>query len=101
MIRIPTSVNMDMQNTRIEFRTATPLCNPYKLISGLFFAITDGIVNNHTPPDPLYGNAFDRQYDNLEILPKNLDDALEMYKITSISRIIAGDISIIAKLLPA
>lgn len=94
-VRIPTSANMDMQNARIEFRIPVPTCNPYKLFSGLVYAIADGLMNKLNNVIQVYGNAFDRQYnDKLEIIPKSLEDNLKNYNNSIFPKILKGEIDI-------
>ncbi|QED22836.1 type I glutamate--ammonia ligase [Candidatus Deianiraea vastatrix] len=100
MIRLPYSKIMNMQDARIEFRMPCPDSNPYKLFCGLVYAITYGICNNLEPSEPIYGDAFDRKYDDLlEIIPKNLEDAKKMYIGSKVSSIIQGFIGDINKVL--
>jgi len=94
MIRIPFSNQMNMQDARIEFRLPCPVANPYNLFSGLYYSIAHGISNSIIPINPIYGDAFDRKYDSiLEIIPKNLKDAQEMYYGSKVSSVINGKIN--------
>ena len=58
-IRIPKSEN---ENRRIEFRVPPANINPDIVILKVLEAIKYGIENRLNPPEPIYGNAFDKQY---------------------------------------
>lgn len=76
---------------RIEFRLAIPILNPYHLISGIFFSITDGILKNNLPPTQVYGNAFDSQYEKLQTIPKKYHDLYNFYHGGRIESVVNGD----------
>lgn len=58
-VRIPS--NKDDER-RIEFRLAAANADVYLVIASLLIAIEYGIKNKITPPEALYGNAFDEKY---------------------------------------
>jgi glutamine synthetase len=74
-IRVPYSKSMNPDLFRIELRFPSVSCEPFQMISGMIFAITEGILGNKKPIEPLYYNAFDERYDDIKKLPKNKLDA--------------------------
>jgi len=72
-IRIPTSTLMP-ENRHIEHRVPSINSDPYMAIAAIISGIIYGTENKITPPEKIYGNAFDKQYE-LQPLPKSLKDA--------------------------
>ena len=65
LIRVPKSIKPE--DRRIEYRLASADSNVELLINLLLKAVKFGIDNNLNPMQPIYGNAFDKNY-NLENL---------------------------------
>jgi glutamine synthetase len=67
-IRIPQSTTEDPQDTRIEHRVCSGIADPYQSLSVIIEAIENGIVNKIKPPEPIFGNSFDSQYNCIKII---------------------------------
>ena len=79
LIRIPARRG---DGTRIELRNPDPSCNPYLALAVTLAAGLDGIKNKIEPPPPVDQNIYDlteegREALGIEMLPKNLGEALE------------------------
>lgn len=76
-IRIPTST-LHEDSRHIEFRVtgadADISIAIEKIIDGIYF----GLKNKVTPPEKIYGNAYDEQYKFLKPLPKSLEEAKKL-----------------------
>lgn len=83
LIRVPAARE---DNTRIEFRSPDPCCNPYLAFSLIIKAGLDGIINKINPGAPIQKNVFqmspvERSLENITALPDSLYEALvEMEK---------------------
>ncbi len=67
-IRIPQSITVNPQNTRIEHRVCSGIADPHSSLSAIIDGICEGIINKIMPPDPIFGNSFDAQYNIKNIL---------------------------------
>jgi glutamine synthetase len=67
-IRIPAS-SVDETKRHIEHRVAGVDANPEAVIEKILEAIIAGLINKITPPEKIYGNAYDEQYSFLERFP--------------------------------
>ncbi len=76
-LRIPNN-NQEQEKNRIEHRVPSSNCNPALAISAILLSILYGIENNLTPPDRVWGNAFDKQY-QLDSLPLNYEEGLNKF----------------------
>ncbi|MDA0939136.1 MAG: hypothetical protein O3C05_02465 [Proteobacteria bacterium] len=89
-IRIP---NSDCDSRRIEFRIPPASADPYVCMLFIIFSMIYGIKMKKMPICPLYGNAFDAQYNlkpiicNIQTAKQNFmfDKLLENYLNTSFS----------------
>ena len=76
-IRIPTST-LHEESRHIEFRVSGADADAdlvvEKIIEGVYF----GIKNKITPPEKIYGNAYDWQYEHLKPFPQSLAEAKEL-----------------------
>ncbi len=79
IIRIPDS---EPKFRRIEFRLPPANANPYVAICILLFGVLEGLNKKITPPDRIFGNAFDEKY-NLPILPNNTETARTQFEANS------------------
>lgn len=77
-IRIPTST-LSPEEKHIEHRICGSDADPYLAISAILLGIAHGISNKLSPPQRIFGNAFDKQY-SLKPLPKDLTEAKKAYK---------------------
>lgn len=85
LIRIPTSRNQD---TKIEYRSPDPSCNPYLAIAVMLKAGLDGIKNKTLPDEPMTQAELEKAIvtsKGKEMLPTTLQDAItELSKDTII-----------------
>lgn len=79
-IRVPRAILHDPANTRIEHRICSPMANPYTAFASIINGIFTGITQKLTPPQPIFGNAFSHDYDDIKKLPFNLSMALTTKK---------------------
>jgi glutamine synthetase len=83
LIRVPASRE---NNTRLEFRSPDPCCNPYLAFSLIIKAGLDGIANKLNPGAPIQKNIYlmspvERSLENISALPDSLYESLvEMEK---------------------
>lgn len=73
-LRIPASTKFE-HNRHIEHRIPGPDADPYQIISAILIGIMHGIENKLTPPEKIYGNAYDKKYSYLPELPTSLEEA--------------------------
>ncbi|MBL6785638.1 MAG: hypothetical protein ISQ32_04975 [Rickettsiales bacterium] len=89
-IRIPDSFN-DPENRHIEYRVPSPCANIADVIFMILFQIKIGIDNNLKPIDPIFGNAFDKQY-NLERIETNFAKVQINYEKSELKKLISKQI---------
>lgn len=75
LIRIPDTKPIDR---RLEYRIAPANTNPHALIFVTLLGAYLGLKNNLHPGEPIFGNAYDEQYD-LSPLPKHLDESKQVF----------------------
>ncbi len=73
-IRIPVST-YDETTRHIEHRVAGADANPEQVINAILEGIYIGLKEKIIPPEKIYGNAFDDQYNFLVPFPKSLKEA--------------------------
>ncbi len=73
-IRIPVS-SYDESTRHIEHRVSGSDADPQAVINAVLEGIYIGIKEKISPPEKIYGNAFDKQYDFLKPFPKTLEEA--------------------------
>ena len=78
-IRIP-NINYKNIDTRIEYRIPSALCNPMYALYIIFYSINYGIKNELECSEPIFGDAFSYENDNLTELPKTKKLAYNLYK---------------------
>jgi len=84
-IRIPKYVS-NSNETRIEYRPPDATANPYLCLTTILLAGIDGIVNKIDPVKEGYGPydknfLEDKDFDNIQFLPRNLDDAIDALEL--------------------
>lgn len=79
-IRIPKTKFDNVSDIRIEHRVSSVMCDSYLSLCCIIDSIRMGIVNKIYPPEPVFGNAFDLQYSNLNPLPRGLNEAKNDFK---------------------
>ncbi|MFN0094025.1 MAG: glutamine synthetase family protein [Dehalococcoidia bacterium] len=82
LIRIPDFQPGREVNTRIEYRSPDPACNPYLTFAAMLAAGLDGIAKERPLPDPVEENVYEmseagRRARGIETLPGSLIDAVE------------------------
>jgi glutamine synthetase len=93
LIRIPAARGM---STRIELRSPDPSCNPYLVLANCLAAGLDGIKRGLTPPASTDKNIFEmseeeRNRNNINALPINLEAALEELKHDELIKGVMGE----------
>jgi glutamine synthetase len=73
----PGCVNID--NSRIEYRVASASSNPFLVLYAIIYAIKYGLDNQLDCPEPVFGNAFDYEYDSVQELPKSIKEARALF----------------------
>lgn len=96
LIRVPDYKAGRAVNTRIEYRSPDPACNPYLAFAVMLAAGLDGIENERPLPPPVEENVFemtreDREARGLEMLPGSLIEAIEEAEATPFLRSALGD----------
>lgn len=76
-IRIPTST-LHEESRHIEFRVAGADANPEIVIEKILEGVYFGIKNKVIPPQKIYGNAYDNQYNFLTRFPLSLEEAKKL-----------------------
>jgi glutamine synthetase len=74
VVRVPLNDKLG-KGRRLELRTPVSDADIYLVISSLLIMAQYGIENKIEPIKPTYGNAFDKQYDNLKGLVSSYDKA--------------------------
>lgn len=77
-IRIPAST-IDPTLRHIEHRVAGADANPHHVIAAVLAGIHYGLTQKILPPERIYGNAYDSQY-NLPTLAKTLEEAKKYFE---------------------
>jgi glutamine synthetase len=96
LIRIPDYKAGRELNTRIEYRSPDPACNPYLVFAVMLAAGLDGIENERPLPPPFEENVFeisaaDRAARGIDTLPGDLADAIDAAEATPFLRQALGD----------
>lgn len=86
-IRLPIKGKHAFEDLHIEHRVPSVKCNISQTIVSILYSVVDGIENQIQPPEPIYGNAHDEQYE-LEPLTKTINKAMQQYEHGNISKII-------------
>ena len=93
LVRIPAS---RVEDTRVEFRSPDPACNPYLAFAVMIKAGMEGIKNKIEPPESVDGNVYEmnqeeRKAAGIRRLPANLMEALEELKRDELIRSVLGE----------
>lgn len=96
LIRIPDYRPGREVNTRIEYRSPDPACNPYLVFASLLAAGLDGIEREAVPPPPVEENVYqipaeERARRGIETLPGSLIEAIEAAEADPFLRTALGD----------
>jgi glutamine synthetase len=96
LIRVPEYRPGREKATRIEFRSPDPACNPYLTFSVMLAAGLDGIEKGLEPPPPVEENVYEmseqeRKERNIETLPGNLEDAINLAESSEVVRKALGE----------
>ena len=96
LIRVPDYKPGRDVNTRIEYRSPDPACNPYLAFAVMLAAGLDGIEKERPLPPPVEENVFemaqaDREARGVEMLPGSLIDAIEEAEGSPFLRSALGD----------
>ena len=82
LVRVPLHRRGKPESVRIEYRALDPACNPYLAFALLLAAGMKGIEHHYELPcettHNLFDPALDRTPSGLELLPRSLDEALEV-----------------------
>ena len=96
LIRIPDYKPGFEANTRVEYRSPDPACNPYLVFAAMLAAGLDGIEHERPIPTPVEENVFemsaaDRAARGIETLPGSLAEAIEAAEESPFLRSALGD----------
>ena len=96
MIRVPIYKPGKQLSTRIELRSPDPMANPYLVNAVTLAAGLDGIERGLTLPPETTGDLLSRGPHALEeagytMLPRSLDEALDIFEESSFMREVLGD----------
>jgi glutamine synthetase len=96
LIRIPDFKPGHETNTRVEYRSPDPACNPYLVFATLLAAGLDGIENERQLPEPVEENVFEmpaatRAARRITTLPGSLIEAIEAAEESPFLRSALGD----------
>ncbi|MCA9829650.1 MAG: glutamine synthetase [Dehalococcoidia bacterium] len=96
LIRVPDYKPGRDVNTRIEYRSPDPACNPYLAFAAMLAAGLDGIEKERPLPPPVEENVFemaqaDRDARGVKMLPGSLIDAIEEAEASPFLRSALGD----------
>ena len=82
-LRVP-----EFGDLRIEHRVPSVMADPHKSIAVIIHAIIEGITHKVKPPEPVYGNAFSEQYEEIQKMPLNLKDSLRYWEAGEIKQLL-------------
>jgi len=96
LIRIPEYKPGKETQTRIEYRSPDPACNPYLAFAVMLAAGLDGIEKEMTPPPPVDENVYEmtaaaRAARGIGMLPSSLLEAIEEAEKSTLLREALGD----------
>ena len=96
LIRVPTYQPGKELATRIEYRAADPVCNPYLTFAVMLAAGLEGVEKGYELPDPLERNIYkmtegERKDLGVETLPANLGEAIAETEKSEVVRRALGD----------
>jgi len=96
LIRVPQYKPGKEEDTRIEYRSPDPACNPYLVFAVMLAAGLEGIEKEYPCPEPVEENVFlmtaeERQKRNIAHLPGSLFEAIELAEQSELLRRCLGD----------
>jgi len=96
LIRVPMYQPGKELATRMEYRAADPICNPYLTFSVMLAAGLEGVEKGYELPDPLERNIYqmtesERKNVGVESLPANLGEAIAETQKSDVVRRALGD----------
>jgi glutamine synthetase len=96
LIRVPMYQPGKELATRMEYRAADPVCNPYLTFSVMLAAGLEGVENGYELPDPLERNIYqmseaERKNTGVDSLPANLGEAIAETQKSDVVRRALGD----------
>ncbi|HHI30850.1 MAG TPA: glutamine synthetase, partial [Candidatus Methanoperedenaceae archaeon] len=96
LIRVPTYQPGKELATRIEYRAADPVCNPYLTFAVMLAAGLEGVEKGYELPDPLERNIYkmtegERKDLGVETLPANLGEAIAETEKSEVVRRALGE----------
>ncbi|KAF5427870.1 glutamine synthetase [Candidatus Methanomarinus sp.] len=96
LIRVPMYQPGKELATRMEYRAADPICNPYLTFSVMLAAGLEGVENGYELPDPLERNIYqmseaERKNTGVGSLPANLGEAIAETQKSDVVRRALGD----------
>lgn len=96
LIRVPMYQPGKELATRMEYRAADPVCNPYLTFSVMLAAGLEGVEKGYELPDPLERNIYqmseaERKNTGVDSLPANLGEAIAETQKSDVVRRALGD----------
>jgi len=96
LIRVPEYKPGKESDTRVEFRSPDPACNPYLAFSVMLAAGLEGVEREYELPDPVEENVFEmsekeRIGRGIGTLPRSLWEAIQLTKDSDLVRRCLGD----------
>jgi glutamine synthetase len=96
LIRVPMYQPGKELATRMEYRAADPVCNPYLTFSVMLAAGLEGVEKGYELPDPLERNIYqmseaERKNTGIDSLPANLGEAIAETEKSDVVRRALGD----------
>ena len=96
LIRVPEYKPGKESDTRVEFRSPDPACNPYLAFSVMLAAGLEGVEREYELPDPVEENVFEmsekeRIGREIGTLPGSLLEAIQLTKDSDLVRRCLGD----------
>ena len=96
LIRLPEYQPGKEKDTRIEFRSPDPACNPYLAFAVMLAAGLEGIKKEYKLPSPTKRNVYqmtekERKENKIATLPGNLYEAIKLAEKSSLLRQILGE----------
>jgi glutamine synthetase len=96
LVRVPEYQPGKEKDTRVEFRSPDPACNPYLAFSVMLAAGLEGMEKEYELPDPVEENAFEMSEEErvergIKILPGSLWEAIQLTRESELVRRCLGD----------
>ncbi|MDA1000116.1 MAG: glutamine synthetase family protein [bacterium] len=96
LIRIPTLRRGHESDTRIEFRSPDPACNPYLTFACMLAAGLEGVEKGYPPVPPVEENVFElspeeRAKRGIGTLPSDLNEAIKLAEESELLKRVFGE----------